>query len=146
MSQHNKVEIIMTDEILKSAESKIELAQDLLERVVEQNKKFPESGATERDLSQAKALLQEMVVILPALASQVSADAASDQNPERQQSIQQAFNKAAGLISSIYDDIREAHVALEGGTTQNRSIEQAETHIGRLVKHCHQAREHLLID
>jgi uncharacterized membrane protein YccC len=146
MLQQRNEENTMTAVTLKSAENKIQLAQDLLERVVEQNNKFPGSGATEKDLSQAKELLQEMLSLLPALASQASNDTANDHKSEQQHSIQQAFNKAASLISSIYDDIQEAHVALEGGKTQSRSIEQAETHIMRLVKHCHQAREHLLFD
>ena len=132
--------------ILKSAENKLQLAQDLLERVVEQNDKFPGAGATMSDLSQAKTLLQEMVNILSELTSQVSAGVASDQDSALVKETQQAFNKAASLISSIYDDIREAHTALADGTTQSQSIQQAEIHLTRLVKHCHQAREHLLMD
>jgi small-conductance mechanosensitive channel len=136
----------MTVAIIKSAENKLQLAQDLLGRVVEQNDKFPGAGATVSDLSQAKTLLQDMVVILPDLTSQVSAGAASDQDSAPVKEAQQAFNKAASLISSIYDDIREAHAALADGTTQSQSIQQAEIHLKRLVKHCHQAREHLLMD
>ena len=134
----------MTVPTFESAEATLRRAQDLLERMESQNDKYPGAGATRRDLSQAKTLLQQMVNILSELTSQVSAGVASDQDSALARETQQAFNKAASLISRLYDDIRDAHTALEGGTTQSPSIQHAATHLRGLVQHCHQAREHLL--
>lgn len=135
----------MTVAIIKTAENELQLALDLLEKVVRQNDKYPGTGATERDLSQARTLLQEMANILSELTSQISADVASGQNSALEKEIQQASNKAASLISSMYNDIREAHAALKDGATQSPSIQQAQIHLKRLIKHCQQAREYLLM-
>lgn len=129
---------------LESAEKTLQRVQDLLERVVRQNEEYPGAGATRRDLSQAGTLLQEMVNILSELSSQISAGFANDQDSAPAKETQQTFNKAASLISGIYDDIREAHAALDNGTTQSQFIQHAEIHLKMLVKHCHQAKKHLL--
>ena len=129
---------------LESAEKTLSSALDLLDKVVRQNDQYPGAGATKGDLAQAKTMLGEMVDILSELISQIPVSFADDQDPAPPEELQQAFNKAASLISSLYGDIRDAHAALEGGTTQSPPIQQADVHLKRLVQHCHQVREHLL--
>ncbi len=124
---------------LESAEKTLSSASDLLDTVVRQNDQYPGAGATKGDLAQAKTMLGEMVEIL----SELIVSVADDQDPAPPEELQQAFNKAASLISSLYGDIRDAHTALEGGTTQSPPIQQADVHFKRLVQHCHQVREHL---
>ena len=124
---------------LESAEKTLSSASDLLDTVVRQNDQYPGVGATKGDLAQAKTMLGEMVEILTKLIVSI----ANDQDPVPPEELQQAFNKAANLISSLYGDIRDAHTALEGGTTQSPLIQQADVHLKRLVQHCHQVREHL---
>lgn len=100
---------------LKSAEKTLSSASDLLDTVVRQNDQYPGTGATKGDLAQAKTMLGEMVEMLSKLIVSVT----DDQDPAPQEDLQQAFNKAASLISSLYGDIRDAHTALERGTTQS---------------------------
>ena len=125
---------------LESAEKTLSSASDLLDKVVRQNDQYPGAGATKDDLAQAKTMLGEMVEML----SELIVSIADDRDPAPQEELQQAFNKAASLISSLFGDIRDAQTAMEGGTTQSAPIQQADVHLKRLVQHCHQVREHLL--
>lgn len=129
---------------LESAEKTLSSASDLLDNVVRQNDQYPGAGATKGDLAQAKTMLGEMVEILSELTSQLPVGVADDQDPAPPEELQQAFNKAASLISRLYLNIRDAHTAMEGGTTQSPPIEQADIHLKRLVQHCRHVREHLL--
>lgn len=124
---------------LESAEKTLSNASGLLDTVMRRNDQYPGTGATKDDLVQAKAMLEEMVEML----SELIVSVADDQDTVSPEEAQQAFNKAASLISSLYGDIRDAHTALEGGTTQSPPIQQADVHFKRLVQHCHEVREHL---
>ena len=125
---------------LESAEKALSSTSDLLDKVVRQNDQYPGAGATKGDLAQAKMMLGEMVE----MSSELIVSIADDRDPAPQEELQQAFNKAASLISSLFGDIRDAQTAMEGGTTQSAPIQQADVHLKRLVQHCHQVREHLL--
>lgn len=129
---------------LKSTERTLQDAQDLLGKIERQNQSFPGAGALESDLAEARTLLQRMVVTLSDLIAILLNDSSAGPDLELESEAQAAFNKAAGLISELYDDVRVAQSCLDEGKTQSVTIAQAGVHMRKLVQHCNEACLHLL--
>ena len=134
----------MLQATLRSTEHTLQDAQDLIGKIERQNQSFPGSGAFEGDLGEARTILQRMVTTQSDLIAIFSNESGAGRDLELEREAQATFNKAAGLISELYDDVHVAQSCLDEGRTQSVAIARAGVHMKKLVEHCNEAYLHLL--
>ncbi len=135
---------MLNEQSFKQMEDLLKKTHQLITKVQEQNQRWPGTGAFEKDVDDAIALLQRTEQALWELAA-VSVESLSEPlEPGHDSEIREALREEYALISRLYDDVRRAHEAVEKGRSQNEAIRQTEIHIRQFASQFKRTRDRLL--
>jgi hypothetical protein len=135
---------MLDEQSFKQMEELLGDAHDLMGRIHEENALWPGIGVFERDIEDAKALLQDMQQAVSDLIVAVAETLGDSADPEQEIETTKAVDKEYSLINRLYNDVRRAHEALKEDRSQTEAIKQTEMHLKQFTAHSRQARDRLL--
>ena len=135
---------MLDEQSSKQMEELLRDAHDLMGRIHEENALWPGIGVFERDIDDAKALLQDIQQAMSDLIVAAIEALGDSADPEQEIGISKAIDKEYSLMNRLYDDIRMAHEALKEDRSQTEAIKQTEMHLKQFTSHSQQARGRLL--
>ena len=134
---------MLKSESFARLEETVKGAQELMARVVEQNRQWPGGGASEEDIVKARGLLKEaqmaLVDVGETVVRQLSQSAEVDVMPANDM-----FDQAYHILNLMYDATRKIRISLEQGESQTKAIRGLEIHLQKFYKHCEETRLYLL--
>ena len=128
----------------KSVEKTLKKSQELMDKILEQNKMWPGAGVFEKDVRTARSLLPKMEKALSDVIVMLLQRINDLPGQDLETEVSQAIHKAYNLMSHLYDDIRAVQTTLEKGQSQSDAIKQTGIHLQQITQHCHQVQNHFL--
>ena len=132
-----------TKEKLKSGEHTLIKAQQLMDKIQEQNEDWPGIGAFQKDLTTARKLLNEMQQNLSDIFVEFTRDHNEHPDSDREMRVSQDFGETYSLMSKLYDAVNQVHLSFNKGLSQKDGLIEAEKYLKQLINHCLTARDHL---
>ena len=131
------------EESLKSAEHTLKEAQQLMGKIHKQNDDWPGAGAFQKDLTEARTLLNEMQQNVSDIFVELTHDQNEHPDSDREMRVSQDFNETYSLMSKLYDVVNQVHLSFDNGSSQKDGLIEAEKYLKQLLNHCLTARNHL---
>ncbi len=135
---------MLDEQSFKRMEELLRDAHDLMGKIHEENALWPGIGVFERDMDDAKALLQEAQQAMSDLIVAVAGTLGDSADPEQEIKITKAVDKEYSLMNRLYNDVRRAQEALKEDRSQTEVIKQTEMHLKQFTMHSQQVRDRLL--
>ncbi len=135
---------MLDEQSFKPMEELLRDAHDLMGKIHEENALWPGIGVFERDMDDAKALLQDAQQAMSDLIVAVGETLGDSADPEQEIKITKAIDKEYSLMNRLYNDVRRAQEALKEDRSQTEAIKQTEMHLKQFTAHSQQVRDHLL--
>ena len=135
---------MLDEQSFKQMEELLKKIYKLITKVQEQNQRWPGAGAMEKDLDDAKALVQEMEQVVWDLAAVAVESLGESPDSSRSSEIHEAVRKEYVLMGRLYDDIKIAHEATVEGKSQSDAIRQTGIHVKQFALQSELARDRLL--
>ncbi len=135
---------MLNEQSFKQMEKLLAKSQQLMDKIRRQNRKWPGAGAFEKDVDDAKALLEKMGQVVWDLAAAAVESLDKSLDPSHDSEIREAVRKEYALMSRLYEDIRRAHEATEEGKSQSEALRQTEIHVKQFTLQSEQTRDRLL--
>ena len=134
---------MLKSESFAHLEETLKRAQDLMVKVIEQNKQWSGRGALEEDIVKARSLLKEAQIGLVEVAEAVVLHLCKSMDIDVK-SANDMFDEAYHLLNLMYHDTKKIGISLEKGESQTEAIRDLETHLKKFNKHCKETRHCLL--
>ncbi len=134
---------MLKSESFSHLEETLKRAQELMVKVIEQNKQWSGGGAFEEDIGKARGLLKEAQIGLVEVDEAVVLHLCKSMDIDLK-SANDMFDQAYHLLNLMYQDTKRTRISLEKGESQTEAIRDLETHLQKFSKHCEETRHHLL--